>query len=108
MEKGDGLHSTEVIAGTLIVPDLDETDDSIGQMNKVCNFCHALRFPKETPNLCCNKGKIQLKPFPKPPKEFLDLYKPNGSEQIERSRVFKKFIRPLNNGLCLSSIKANE
>ena len=108
VEKGDGLHSTEVIAGTLIVPDLDETDDSIGQMNKVCKFCHALKFPKETPNLCCNKGKIQLKPFPKPPKEFLDLYKPNGSEQIERSRVFKKFIRPLNNGLCLSSIKANE
>ena len=39
----------------------------IGKMDVECPYCKALKFKNETPSMCCNNGKIQLQPFPKPP-----------------------------------------
>lgn len=33
---------------------------SIGNMNTKCNFCHAFKWPKEPPGLCCSGGKVLL------------------------------------------------
>ncbi|GBP95050.1 hypothetical protein EVAR_71363_1 [Eumeta japonica] len=43
----------------------------IGKMNNICQFCHAKKFSKETPGLCCMNGKIRLPPLEAPPQEFL-------------------------------------
>ena len=108
VESRDGLHSDEVLAGTMLVPELANSDDAIGAMDQKCDDCNALKFRKETANLCCNGGKIVLDPFPDPPSDFMKLFKPQSDEDTARSKVFKKYIRPLNNGLCLSSLRANE
>ena len=105
--RNDGMRCNEVLAGTMLVPDLSDTDDSIGKMDHVCSFCHALKFRNETPNLCCNNGHLVIDPFPRLPHEFMALYRPETSEDAMKSKVFLKYIRPLNNALCLSSLKAN-
>ena len=97
------------MTGTLIVPYIGDTEDGIGKMDVECPYCKALKFKNETPSMCCNNGKIQLQPFPKPPPQILKLFRPDlfvdGDEAI--SKVFLKYIRPLNNALCLSSLRAN-
>lgn len=40
---------------------------SIGDMNLICVYCNALKFPKEPPGMCCSKGKIFLEPLNEPP-----------------------------------------
>ena len=107
VNTNDGLRCNEVLAGTMLVPDLSDSPDSIGKMDNVCLFCHALKFKSETPNLCCNSGHLVMDPFPRPPEEFMKLYRPETKEDVARSKVFLKYIRPLNNALCLSSLKTN-
>ena len=107
VNTNDGLRCNEVLDGTMLVPDLSDSSDSIGKMDHVCQFCHALKLKNETPNLCCNSGRLVMSPFPRPPQEFMTLYRPETREDIARSKVFKKYIRPLNNALCLSSLKTN-
>ena len=53
-------------------------------------------------------GKIQIPCFPCPAQEFVNLYRPHNKEAESKSKVFKKYIRSLNNSCCLSSLKANE
>lgn len=39
----------------------------IGEMDKECNYCHALKFKNETPGMCCSSGKYfwtLTTPFP--------------------------------------------
>ena len=109
VQPRDGLRAKEVMTGTLIVPYIGDTEDGIGKMDVECPYCKALKFKNETPSMCCNNGKIQLQPFPKPPPQILKLFRPDlfvdGDEAI--SKVFLKYIRPLNNALCLSSLRAN-
>ena len=109
VQPRDGLRAKEVMTGTLIVPYIGDTEDGIGKMNVECPYCKALKFKNETPSMCCNNGKIQLQPFPKPPPQILKLFRPDlfvdGDEAM--SKVFLKYIRPLNNALCLSSLRAN-
>merc|ERR1711867_29220 len=67
IQPRDGLRAKEVMTGTLIVPYIGDTEDGIGKMDVECPYCKALKFKNETPSMCCNNGKIQLQPFPKPP-----------------------------------------
>ena len=53
---------------------------------------------------CCLNGKISLQRFTKPTDTFLQLWFKDNQE----SRVFRKFSRSFNNGLCLSSLRVNE
>merc|ERR1711895_354283 len=97
VQPRDGLRAKEVMNGTLIVPYIGDTEDGIGKMDVECPYCKALKFKNETPSMCCNNGKIQLQPFPKPPPQILKLFRPDlfvdGDEAI--SKVFLKYIRPL-------------
>ena len=77
-------------------------------MDQVCPFCKALKFKGEPPKLCCMNGKIQIPCFPHPAQEFVNLYRPHNKEAESKSKVFKKYIRSLNNSCCLSSLKANK
>lgn len=108
MNKYDGLWSKEVLEGSFHVPALEDSADAIGPMDQVCSFCKALKFKVEKPKMCCRSGKIQIPCFPHPAQEFVNLYRPDNEEAERKSNVFKKYIRPLNNGCCLSSLKANE
>jgi len=39
----------------------------IGQMNKICLYCRALKFQKESPGMCCSNGKVNLPALEDPP-----------------------------------------
>merc|ERR1712055_587990 len=109
LKKYDGLRSKEVLQGSFHVPALEDSADAIHPMDQVCCFCKALKFKGETPKMCCGSGKIQIPCFPHPAQEFVNLYRPDNNKETEwKSKVFKKYIRPLNNSCCLSSLKANE
>ena len=96
--------SEDIMMGLTKVLPLEETGDSIGQMNHVCSHCGAKKFLGEPPTTCCLNGQINLLPFPKPPAPILDLF--CGSDV--KSRIFKDHARNLNNAVCLSSLKVNQ
>ena len=83
---------------------MDESDESIGQMNHKCLECGALKWKNETATLCCNNGKVNLEPFPEPPPYLRKLWTEDNAE----SRLFREQSRPFNNALALSSIKVEE
>ena len=78
--------------------------DTIGEMNVRCDYCGALKFPKETSTTCCSGGKVSLEPFPRPPDALMDFW--NGTDA--RSRLFRLHARTLNNAVCLSSLQGND
>ena len=90
--------------GSYKVPDLENTVDSIGKMDVVCQFCHAKKFRKETGSTCCGQGKINLTPFPKPPPAIEGLFQGDSNE----SKLFRENARSINGAVCLSSMKAKE
>ena len=100
----DGLKSQEVLQGTFHVSKLEDSDDSIGAMTVVCEFCGALKFRKETPSSCCSAGKVPLEPFPVPPPRILELW----TETNEKAALFRKHSRTINNAVCLTSLEAME
>lgn len=53
--------------------------------NVNCVYCGAIKFPRESSSLCCNNGKIKLKPF-KLPQQFVKLY--DSRNFIRNSRAF--------------------
>ena len=95
----DGLQSEKVLLGQFQV-----SVNNIGEMSHLCQFCHARKFKNETGMACCLNGKISLQRFTKPTDTFLQLWFKDNQE----SRVFRKFSRSFNNGLCLSSLRVNE
>ncbi|XP_044735689.1 uncharacterized protein LOC123297922 [Chrysoperla carnea] len=74
----------------------------IGKMNNVCQFCHAKKFSKETPGLCCMNGKIRLPPIEAPPQEFLHYML---GETLE-SKHFLQNIRSYNSCFQMTSFGA--
>ena len=100
----DGLRTSEILKGEFHVPLLENSKDSIGRMNVLCQHCGAFKFAKETPGSCCSNGKVDLKPFPRPPPELMNLWTGNG----RNARIFRQFARELNNASSLSSIKVIE
>ena len=100
----DGLRTSEILKGEFHVPLLENSKDSIGRMNVLCQHCGAFKFAKETPGSCCSNGKVDLKPFPRPPPELMNLWTGNG----RNARIFRQFAREINNASSLSSIKVTE
>jgi hypothetical protein len=100
----EGLRSQEIMDGSYLVPDLENTDDKIGDMNIGCEYCGALKFKKETSSTCCGNGKVILDPFPTPPPEINNLWNATDTE----GRIFRENTRAINNSVCLTSIKVNQ
>ena len=75
-------------------------------MSAKCNFCGAMKFLKEMSRTttCCNDGKVQLTPFPRPPEALMNLWMGNDA----KSRLFKLHSRQLNNAVCISSLQVKE
>ena len=100
----DGLRTQEILAGTFVVPLLEESADAIGKMDIACPHCGALKFKSESAGLCCSSGKVILTPFPRPPEDILKRWKGQGPDDL----LFKQHSRDLNNALCFSSIQVNQ
>ena len=60
-----------------------------------------MKWPNEWNSMCCSSGKVALPDYPEPP----DCIKSLLTGENERSVVFRKHIRQLNNALSLASIK---
>ena len=95
------LRSTEILEGCYIVLDIEDSPDNIGKMNKVCPYCGALKFRRETSTTCCSNGKVVLDGFPKPPEQLDKLWH---ADTVE-GRVLRENARSINNAVCLTSIK---
>ena len=78
-------NAQRTLKGLQIVPELKDTEDSIGSMESKCKFCGALKWKNETPSLCCNSGKVLLDPFPDPP----DILKQLLIEDTEEAKICK-------------------
>ena len=93
----DGLRSQEIMDGSYLVPDLENSEDKIGDMDIICQYCGALKFQKETSSTCCGNGKVVLDPFPVPPPEINNLWHADDTE----GRIFRENSRAINNSVCL-------
>ena len=100
----EGLNCKEIVEGKYTVLDLKDTDDEIGNMDIICDYCNALKFGKETSSSCCSNGKVLLDMFPRPPHEIDNLWRADTSE----GRVFRENTRSINNAVCLTSIKVKQ
>lgn len=49
-------------------------------MNKVCQYCQALKYRNETAGICCASGKVVLSPLPAPPEPLLSLLNGNSDD----------------------------
>lgn len=74
----------------------------IGSMSIVCSHCKALKFPKESPGLCCANGKIKLPPFNPPPEPLYSLV--SGSAPL--SKHFLNNIQKYNSCFQMTSFGA--
>ena len=83
---------------------LQDSIDSIGGMDINCQYCKAFKFAGETGSTCCCNGKVLLEEFPLPPEEINALWHMNTAE----GRLFREHARPINNAVCLASLKVNE
>ena len=99
----EAQRTDEILDGSYVVKDLKDSDDNIGDMDTVCQYCSALKFKRETSSTCCGNGKVMLDPFPVPPPEINNLWHADNT----KGRVFRENSRPINNAVCLSSIQAN-
>ncbi|XP_050549141.1 uncharacterized protein LOC126910538 [Daktulosphaira vitifoliae] len=77
---------------------------SIGEMNKVCQYCQALKFPNETPGLCCASGKVVLEPLPSPLEPLQSLL----AGQSDDSKLFLSKIRKFNSCFQMTSFRATK
>ena len=80
---------------------LQDSEDNIGQMNSVCQYCNALKFKRETASTCCNNGKVILEKLPQPPEQINTLW----NDDTPEGRLFRQNSRSINNAVCLTSIK---
>lgn len=77
---------------------------SIGKMDKLCLDCHALKYQREPPGMCCSKGKISLLPLNEP-SEPLQSYV-SGITVI--SKHFLTNIRKINSAFQMTSFGASK
>ncbi|XP_072389482.1 uncharacterized protein [Diabrotica undecimpunctata] len=64
-------------------PDINYSAHSkiaIGGMDKVCQYCQALKFRNEAAGMCCASGKVVLSPLPAPPEALLSLLTGNSDD----------------------------
>ena len=74
IEYKECLRSTDILYGCYTVLDIEDSQDNIGKMNVVCQYCGALKFRKETSSTCCSNGKVVLEGFPEPPDQLCKLW----------------------------------
>ncbi|XP_054723407.1 uncharacterized protein LOC129233404 [Uloborus diversus] len=66
-------------------------ENDIGTMDNKCPVCHAKKFKRESPGLCCSGGKVQLPPLPPPPEPLYSLlmgHHPDHRHFIDRIRQY--------------------
>ncbi|KAE9524196.1 hypothetical protein AGLY_015441 [Aphis glycines] len=88
-------------------PDINYSAHSkiaIGGMNKVCQYCQALKFRNEAAGMCCASGKVVLSPLPAPPKPLLSLLTGNSDD----SKLFLRKIRKFNSCFQMTSFGATK
>ncbi|XP_063980943.1 uncharacterized protein LOC135164482 [Diachasmimorpha longicaudata] len=77
---------------------------AIGGMDKVCQYCQALKLRNETPGMCCASGKVVLSPLPTPPEPLLSLL---GGDSDD-SKLFLRKIRKFNSCFKMTSFGATK
>lgn len=76
----------------------------IGSMNKICEYCKALKFKNEKPAMCCANGKVELPALISPPEPLLSLVSGVTSE----SKHFLTNIRKYNACFQMTSFGATK
>lgn len=57
-------------------PEIDCSEDAlvvIGPMDKICQYCNALKYKHESAGMCCASGKVVLPELHPPPEPLLSL-----------------------------------
>ena len=72
----------------------------LGQMNKICKHCGALRWRRESPGACCHNGTVVLPFHPPPPDTLCQLLSPDSPHHAH----FVKHIRAYNNAFQMASM----
>ncbi|XP_074115113.1 uncharacterized protein LOC141537831 [Cotesia typhae] len=88
-------------------PDINYSAHSkiaIGGMDKVCQYCQALKFRTEAAGMCCASGKVVLSPLPAPPEPLLSLLTDNSDD----SKLFLRKICKFNSCFQMRSFGANK
>jgi hypothetical protein len=73
-------------------------------LDKPCEHCNAIRFKGEPAGLCCQDGKVVLKPLKPHPSLLQHLCNRNSPE----STWFLENVRPINQALCVASSTMNK
>lgn len=76
---------------------------SIGKMNYICKWCHALKWKGESEGMCCKSGRVILPPLAKVPEPLFSLM--NGKH--ESSEHFLDSMRKYNSCFQMTSFGAN-
>lgn len=73
----------------------------VGELNKECVYCGALKFNDESQGLCCLNGKIKLQVFTTPPEPVKSLL----PETTHEPSDFSKKIRTYNKPFAMTSFQ---
>lgn len=76
----------------------------IGKMDNLCLHCHALKFKKEPPGMCCSSGKVILSSINEPPEPLQSLV--SGTTPL--SKHFLENIRKYNSCFQMTSFGATQ
>lgn len=108
IERNRRVQSRERIQLNMAVFNYDPNYDyenhpnvTIGQMDKICQHCQAMKFAKESPGMCCSNGKVKLMPVNEPPQALLKFF---GSDPL--SKHFLGEIRKYNSCFQMTSFGA--
>lgn len=77
---------------------------AIGAMDKLCQYCQALKFRNEAPGMCCASGKVVLVPLPTPPEPLQSLL----ADESHDSKLFLRKIRKFNSCFQMTSFGATK
>lgn len=77
---------------------------SIGKMDTLCLHCHALKFKKEAPGMCCSNGKVALTALNEP----LEPLRSYVSGTTDSSKHFLSNIRKYNSAFQMTSFGASK
>ena len=66
--------TAEILNGEIIIPELNDSKDAIGEMKHECQYCEAIKFKSETLSLCCWDGNIALPHVLEPSEEMNKLF----------------------------------
>ncbi|GFT35733.1 helitron_like_N domain-containing protein [Nephila pilipes] len=88
-------------------PDINYSAHSkiaIGAMDKVCQYCQALKFHNETPGMYCASGKVEWSPLPTPLEPLLSFL----AGDTEDSKLFLRKIRKFHSCFQMTSFGATK